>query len=132
MLAFDDVVFLEVEDVDAAHDAALALGGGSAAVLTRGLIESATMAPRAGYYTSLAELAAVYAHGLAKNHGYQDGNKRTATLVMLKFLAANGYDVTLSAEWVEIMVAVADGSMTRGALVEHIARAMGGDPVALG
>ena len=50
---------------------------------------------------------------------------------MLKFLAANGYGISLHAQWIEIMVAVADGSMTRDALVEHITQAMGGDPVKL-
>jgi death on curing protein len=43
-------------------------------------------APRTGYYASLAELAAAYAHGIAKNHPFLDGNKRTALVVTLVFL----------------------------------------------
>jgi death-on-curing protein len=126
----DDVVFLEVEDVDSAHDAAIAFGGGASSVLNRGLIESATMAPKSGYYNTLAELAAVYAHGFAKNHGYQDGNKRTATIVLGKFLEANGFSVDLGPEWEAIMIAVADGSISRAMLAAHIAAdLMGGDPV---
>ena len=41
----------------------------------------------------LAELAAAYAFGLARNHPYNDGNKRIALLAMLTFLAINGQDV---------------------------------------
>ena len=36
------------------------------------------MAPRSGYHESLAELAAVFAFGIAKNHAFLDGNKRAA------------------------------------------------------
>jgi death on curing protein len=126
---FADVIFLEVEDVDAAHDEVIRLHGGEPSVLNRGLVESATMAPRAGYYATLAELAAVYAHGITKNHGYQDGNKRTATVVMLKFLGANGYPVTLGPDWVDHMVAVADGSMSRNELARRITDLLDGNPV---
>lgn len=52
-MKWDAITFLEVGDVDSAHDAALQLGGGSPGVLNAGLIESATMAPRMGYYASL-------------------------------------------------------------------------------
>lgn len=57
------------------------------------------MAPQAGYGT-LAEFAAVYVRGFACNHGYVDGNKRTAAGVMMAFLGANGFPVVLAPEWV--------------------------------
>jgi death-on-curing protein len=126
---YDDVIFLAVEDVDAAHEQAIRLHGGDPAVLNQGLVESATMAPRAGYYGTLAELVAVYAHGIAKNHGYQDGNKRTATIVLGQFLGVNGLPVILGPEWEDYMVAVADGSMSREQLTGKITELMGGDPV---
>jgi death-on-curing protein len=126
---YEEVVFLDVEDVDSAHEEVIRLHGGEPSVLNRGLVESATMAPRAGYYATLAELAAVYAHGIAKNHGYQDGNKRTATVVMLKFLGANGYPMSLGPDWVDHMVAVADGSMSRDELATRITELLGGNPV---
>lgn len=93
-MRYDDVVFLEVEDVDAAHDSVI-LPEEDPTTLDRGLVESATMAPRSGYYGSLAELAAVYVFGLARNHGYQNANKRTAATAMAQFLGANGYPVKL-------------------------------------
>lgn len=130
-MRYDEIVFLEVEDVHDAHHAVIAMCGGDSSTLNLSLVESATMAPRSGYYTTLAELAAVYAHGIAKNHGYQDGNKRTATLVMLKFLGANGYDLDLPPSWADLMVAVAEGKATRAELTARIAELMGGDPVAI-
>lgn len=74
-----DVVFVQTEDVERAHSLALARFGGQDGVRDRGLLESAIMAPTTGYYASLAELAAVYAHGLAKNHPFLDGNKRLSS-----------------------------------------------------
>ena len=40
---------------------------------------------------SLFELAAAYGYGLAKNHPFIDGNKRTAFMLMYVFLGLNGY-----------------------------------------
>jgi death on curing protein len=66
----------------------------------RGLLDSAVMAPQSGYYVSLAEMAAVYAHGIAKNHAFVDGNKRTALVSSLAFLRLNGYPLRVNqAEW---------------------------------
>ncbi|HMJ55706.1 MAG TPA: Fic family protein [Polyangiaceae bacterium] len=130
-MRYADVVFLETEDVDSAHEEALAIGGGAPGVLNPGMIASATHAPRSGYYGSLAELAAVYVHGVAKNHGYQDANKRTAALVLLKFLGANGYPVDLGPPWEQTIEGVADGSISRDQLVEHVTVLIGGDPIAL-
>lgn len=131
-LRFADVTWLTVEDVDAAHDLVLAAWGGSAGVLNRGMIESAIAAPQSGYYDTLAELAAVYAHGIAKNHGYQDANKRTAAEAMAVFLSANGVTVRLDDEWPAIIEGVADGSVSREQLTQHIVtKLMNGADVAI-
>jgi prophage maintenance system killer protein len=128
---FEDVVFLTEEDVDAAHEAALRRGGGDGGVHDRGLIISATMAPQNGYYRSLAEMAAVYAHGIAKNHGYSDGNKRTAVVAFAQFLGANGHDVVLGREWPIVIESVVKDELTRDHLTLLITALMGGDPVAI-
>lgn len=130
-MRFVDVVFLTEEDVDAAHDEAIRRGGGEQGVLNRGMIISATMAPQNGYYRTLAELAAVYAHGIAKNHGYRDANKRTAVVAFAQFLGANGYDVELGPEWPGIVESVVKGEITRDQLAVMIAMRMGGDPIAI-
>jgi death-on-curing protein len=123
----DSVVFLEVEDVHDCHTDALQLAGGLDGVRDLGAIQSATMAPRSGYYTTLGELAAVYVHGIAKNHGYVDGNKRRAAHVLMTFLGANGFPVVLADEWSRIIEGVADGSITRHRLADLIVgRLLGG------
>ena len=46
----------------------------------------------------IAELAAAYGFGLAKNHPFNDANKRTALIAMRLFLKLNGYDLAASPE----------------------------------
>lgn len=126
-----DVLFLEVEDVEAFHDRELARHGGLAGLRDRGLLESAVMAPRSGYYGSLAELAAVYAHGLAKNHPFVDGNKRAAFVAAFTFLEVNGYPLRVGLEWADHIERLAAGELSRDELATMFATAMG-DAVALG
>jgi death-on-curing protein len=62
----------------------------------------------------IADLAASYAVGIARNHAFIDGNKRTALVVAAGvFLPLNGYKLTASdGETVRAMLAVADGTMS--------------------
>jgi death-on-curing protein len=82
--------------IDAAHADQLRQHGGFPGVNDEGLIESALARPRNRWaYASkdkpdLAELAAAYGFGFAKNHGFRDGNKRIAFLAMYIFLGLNG------------------------------------------
>jgi death-on-curing protein len=126
-LKLGDVAFLEISDVEAAHAEGLAVGGGSAGVRDVGLLSSAVMAPRMGYYGSLAELAAVYAFGVARNHPFVDGNKRAALAAAVVFLEVNGHRLTLEREkWRVIMEGLASGAVTRHELAERFAEEMGG------
>ncbi len=85
------------------------------------------MAPRTGYYASLAELAAAYLFGRAKNHPFLDGNKRAAFTAAFAFLAGNGIALPEldTVEWVTIVENVAAGTMDRDALVAAFIRVMG-------
>lgn len=66
-----------------------------------------------------AALAAAYAFGLCGNHGFFDGNQRTAYVVAEVFLDLNGYAVDASDEAVvRTMVGVASGVMAEGELGE--------------
>ena len=59
-------------------------------------------------------LAAVYAHGIAKNHPFCDGNKRTAFVCAAVFLGLNGIELTLSEpRAIEMMLALASGKMSQ-------------------
>jgi death-on-curing protein len=100
----------------AIHEEQLAEHGGSAGVRDQGLLESAMARPRQIYAyaddPTLAQLAAAYAFGVARNHPFVDGNKRTAWVVCAVFLELNGKRVTAAqADVVEAMLAVASGAI---------------------
>lgn len=126
------VIFVSVEEVEAAHPYVLETHGGQAGIRDHGLLESAVMAPQTGYYSSVAELAAVYAHGLVKNHPFLDGNKRTGLATAVAFLKTNGFPkIRLGQEWIRHIERLAAGELSREELTALFTAAMGGDPVAL-
>ena len=86
-------VWLSRQFILAIHDEQLAEHGGAIGVRDEGLLESALVRPlkRAGYgEPDVAELAALYAIAIARNHPFVDGNKRTAFAALFTFLALNG------------------------------------------
>jgi death-on-curing protein len=85
--------WVALEVVYAIHDRQLSEHGGSQGVRDQGAIESALARPQnlAAYgEPDVAALGAAYAFGLARNHGFVDGNKRTAWVIARLFLADNG------------------------------------------
>ena len=97
------------------HDESLAEHGGAPGLRDEGLFESALARPlNLAVYGApdLADLAAAYGVGLAKNHPFVDGNKRAAFLAVGLFLALNGHKlVATQAEATLTMLAVAAGSL---------------------
>ena len=90
-------VWLDNAVMMAVHDEQLAEHGGISGVRDKGMFESAMQrAPNLMHYGTpdYAELAAGYGVGLAKNHPFLDGNKRTAFVATELFLALNGYVLT--------------------------------------
>lgn len=87
----------------AVHARQLAEHGGQEGLRDEGLLESALARPQQLYCygdppPDLCALAASYAHGLAKNHPFLDGNKRTAYVVYRLFLKWNGLELNARAE----------------------------------
>jgi death-on-curing protein len=85
----------------AVHDRQLAEHGGAAGVRDEGLLESALARARNLYAygeSDIATLAGAYAFGIARNHPFVDGNKRTAFVACELFLAANGRELIASDE----------------------------------
>lgn len=111
----DSWIWLDAEVLRAVHDEQLAEHGGAAGVRDLGLFESALARPRqlASYGDpDLADLAAAYGYGLAKNHPFIDGNKRTAFVAVELFIDCNGQAlVAEDAECVLTMLAVAAGTL---------------------
>ena len=120
-----DIVWILDEIVLAVHDEQLAEHGGLPGIRDPGAVQSALARPRnlASYEEcdDIAQLAAAYAYGIARNHGFADGNKRTALVIADLFLMLNGYELTsLPAENVLTILAVADGSMPEEELVAWV------------
>jgi len=111
-----DVVWILEETVTAIHSRQIAEHGGSDGTRDVGLLQSALARPQNllayGEGVDIAALAAAYAYGIAKNHPFIDGNKRTALVVMRTFLAANGVDfiASLQDKYVTILK-LAEGSL---------------------
>lgn len=104
-------LWVAVETAKSAHSEQLAEHGGGDGIRDLALLDSAMARPRnlVAYGDSdAAALAAAYAYGIARNHPFVDGNKRTAAVVSETFLVLNGYRLTASdAELVVAFVALA-------------------------
>jgi death-on-curing protein len=92
-----DFIWIETSVVRAIHDVQLAEHGGLASVRDEGLLESALARPQnllACGMPDVADCAAAYGFGIARNHPFSNGNKRTAFVCTELFLALNGYGLT--------------------------------------
>jgi len=114
--------FLEPDVVLFMHDQALKEYGGTHGLKSEDLLHSAlARAENRWHYaevppTDTAILAAAYAYGIARNHPFNDANKRTAWSCCVLFLRLNGTCLQISApEAVEAMVALASGEMEEDA-----------------
>src|SRR5579859_1916944 len=111
------ITWLNKELVLAIHDRQLAEHGGSSGVRDHGLLESALARPQQLHaygdpHPDLTDLAASLAYGLARNHPFVDGNKRTAAVCCETFIEMN--DAVLIAEDIELFVrflALAEGKL---------------------
>jgi death-on-curing protein len=111
--------------LDAIHQAQLAEHGGLAGVRDYGLLESALARPRHKFaYAAKPDfgaLAAAYAFGLARYHGFVDGNKRVAFMAAYVFLGLNGYEIEATEpEVVTAMEDVAAGRMSEASLAAWV------------
>jgi death-on-curing protein len=122
----DEPVWVLDEAVPAIHGRQLAEHGGSAGVRDEGLLASALARPKqlfahGGAEATLSRLAAAYAYGIARNHPFVDGNKRTAFVVSLLFLRLNGLALEASQEEkYEVFMALAAGRLDEQGLSSWI------------
>lgn len=108
-------VWLNNAVVQKFHDLEIERDGGSYGIRDDTLLYSAIDKPKNLFLyegKDMFHLAASYAYGIAKNHPFIDGNKRTAFLCSYTFLKLNGYQlVAPEAEAVIMMVALANGEV---------------------
>jgi death-on-curing protein len=118
----DEPIWIFDEVVARIHQRQLDEHGGAPGVRDTSLLSSALMRPRhmfvyAAHEATLSRLAAAYAFGIARNHPFIDGNKRTAFVVALLFLRINGYAVVASQEEkYQTFLALAEGQMNEANL----------------
>ena len=103
----------------ASHSEQLAEHGGSNGIRDETLLDSATAKPHNvlayGDNPDIFTLAASYAFGIARNHAFVDGNKRTANVISEGFLYLNGWRVVApKQDEYFTFLHLADGSLTEG------------------
>lgn len=108
----------------AIHGEQLAIYGGASGLRDEGMLESALDRPKnkwAYERAELAELAAAYAYGIARNHPFVDGNKRTSLLALYTFLGVNGVDFEVpEAEAAAMILSLAAGEVSEESLTRWI------------
>lgn len=112
----------------AIHCQQIAEHGGSDGLRDAGLLNSAMARPRnlraysdADAPPDLARLAASYAYGIARNHPFIDGNKRTALVVARTFLLINGENLWATQdEKYTTFLALAEGRLSEEELADWI------------
>jgi death-on-curing protein len=84
-------IYPTVSEVIESHRLLIEEFGGLDGIRDRGLLESAVLRPRSGYYSNIIEEAAALMEALANNQAFMDGNKRVAFVMTDAMLRANGY-----------------------------------------
>ena len=117
--------WLDIDLVLDFHAEQLALFGGPEGIRDLGLLESALARPLNKFNygeRDLAALTAAYGYGIAKNHPFIDGNKRTALASTIVFLGLNKNDLEASpAELTAVILSLAAGEITEDVLARWIA-----------
>jgi death-on-curing protein len=124
------VRFLSPRAVVVLHRESLAEHGGIDGIRDEGLLQSALhrCVNKAAYEpdSTIPELAASLAYGLAMNHPFNDGNKRIAMIASFVFLEMNGLRVQASElDAYDVFMDLAAGALTEGELAEWLARECG-------
>jgi death on curing protein len=116
---------LTLADALSAHERALQTGGLSG-IPNIGLVESAIVRPYNGHYRPIACKAAALLQSISTNHGFADGNKRTAIILIHLFLSRSGYKIVpfhnmdgpLDVVMEELVLSVVRRELTFAQLVE--------------
>ncbi len=113
---------LTLADALTAHDEALRYGGRDG-ISSLHLIESALSRPYSGYHRPIAKKAAAVLHSMVGNHGFVDGNKRTAWLLVEVLIDRSGYRLTIPDDERidDLVVGLASGLITFDQLVAWFA-----------
>ena len=119
------IKFVTLAQAKAIHEQQLSLFGGTTGIIDEGKLESALYRPVniANYNpnATMCELAAALGYGIAINHPFVDGNKRTAFIVMAVFLEINQVRLIASeVDVVNIMLGIAMGTTSEEMLSDWL------------
>jgi len=116
--------WLDRRALELLYDESLAEHGGASGLRDESLLDSALVRPlNLALYgqPDVADLAAAYGFGLARNHPFVDGNKRVAFLAVGLFLALNGWRLVASqADATLTVLAVAAGQIDEAAFARWL------------
>lgn len=121
-------IWVRDEVAHAVHLQQLSEHGGAPGIRDAGLLASALARPQQLFTygserVTVPQLAAAYAFGIARNHPFVDGNKRSALVISLLFLRLNGLSLSASREdRYRTFMALADGSLSEAGLSDWFAR----------
>jgi len=119
-------IWINLRVIQAIHDRQINEHGGLPGLRDEGLLLSALSRSENAFHYSdpkpdVAELAAAYGFGLAKNHPFNDANKRTALITIRVFLKLNGYDLAAAPEAkYEMIIRVAASDVSEDELAQWI------------
>lgn len=125
-MAGDEPVWISIELALEIHREQIAQTGGLEGIRDQELLESALARPvhllnYSDVVPAIYELAAAYAFGVARNHPYFDGNKRSAYIIMRTFLLLNGADIAATEdEKYDAFIRLAAGEMTEAELSDWL------------
>lgn len=117
------IKYLLVDQVIAFHNTLIEKFGGLSGIRDKNLLYSALSAPKASFggkdmYPSIPEKAAVYLYHIAKNHPFNDANKRTAYVTAIAFLRVNHSSIKFEINHLEtIVIGVANGKIEKEELI---------------
>jgi death-on-curing protein len=118
----NELIFLTLDEVFRIHARSLAEHGGSEGLRDPGLVESALASAKNTFHYAngdLFDVAASYAFHLAESQAFIDGNKRTAVVAALVFLARNGvYAQPATWELYSAMIDVAEKKKNKADLAD--------------
>lgn len=121
-----DWVWIRADVVRAIHEEQLSEHGGIRCVRDESLLDSALARPLnlAAYgQPTVVDLAASYGYGIARNHAFLDGNKRTAFVAVELFLLLNGWELVADdADCVLTTLKVSAGEIEEAAFAQWIER----------
>lgn len=123
----EEVEWIEIDVTLAYHKRQIAEHGGTEGLRDEGLLASALARPQNlnayGEDVDIAALAASCAFGIAKNHPFLDGNKRTALVVSISFLNLNGFDLDVEpTETYDVFYDLAQGVLSEDELADWFRR----------